>query len=494
VSPLASNKPLSRSRIAAWTEARVLYNGKRLARRTGRALSAGMRDHARLVPLPRSARLRAIMALNPYLYSNAYRYTSAEAGAILKGYTREEVKAAFADDAFYRNLYLNLWEYEQGETVLESYPCDVSLPIADLCNARCTFCTSWLEGRRMLKLAELDAFEEVIRRAAIVGLAGHGEPLAHPQLPEILDRLEAWLDPRAEGYVITNGVYLARYRDRLLAARIKSFGISLNAATAATHDTVMGLGDGTFEEVIETIRGLAVLRERARRRDIALIISMVLTADNVAEAADFVRLGAALGVDKIQLKTLAGAGGAVPGLNYHLLPPTRHPDYARHKAEAIAAIAASRVTVQADPASWDTPVFPEEVARRFAADPPPTISRRAALQDAAVRAHYDAQDKLGAPSRGELIENVEDADGTNPYGRAPRFACRAPYHHLYVNDFSYNMSPCCYMGRVPGHKPVIYDGTGDFFTAWNSPAMVALRARLRDGPLFDMCTKCPGAW
>jgi pyruvate-formate lyase-activating enzyme len=471
----------------AWTEARVLHNVMRGARRAGRALSALLRDHGRLSPLPRAVRLRAIMALN------AYRYTNVEAGAIVKGYTRDEVRAAFARDPFYRNLFLNLWEYEHGETVLESYPCDVSLPIADICNARCTFCTSWLEGKRMLRLAELDAFEDVIRHAAVIGLAGHGEPLVHPELSAILDRLAAWLDPRAQCYVITNGVHLARYRDRLLAARVKSFGISLNAATAATHDTVMGLGAGAFGEVLESIRALVALRD-AGHRSVAVTISMVLTADNIAEAAAFVRLGASLGVDKIQLKTLAGAGGIVPGLNYHLLPPYRHPDYPRHKAEAVAAIAASPVLVTADPASWDTKVFPEEVERRFAADPPRVVSRREALADPVVRAHYEAQDKLGERSRGELIEAVDDRDGTNPYGRAPRFACRAPYHHLYINDFSYNMSPCCYMGRVPGHKPIICDGSGDFFTAWNSPAMVSLRARLRDGPLYDMCTKCPGAW
>jgi len=432
-------------------------------------------------------RLRAIMALN------AYRYTNVEAGAIVKGYTRDEVRAAFARDELYRNLFLNLWEYEHGETVLQSYPYDVSLPIADICNARCTFCTSWLEGRRMLKLAELDAFEDVIRHAAVIGLAGHGEPLVHPELPAILDRLAAWLDPRAQCYVITNGVHLARHRDRLLAARVKSFGISLNAATAATHDVVMGLGTGAFDEVLESIRALVALRDSGRR-SIAVTISMVLTADNIAEVAAFVRLGLALGVDKIQLKTLAGAGGIVPGLNYELLPPFRHPDYSRHKAEALAAIAASPVPVTADPTSWDTKVFPEEVERRLAAVPPRVISRREALADPVVRAHYDAQDKHGAPTRGEFIAAIDDRDGVDPYGRKPRFACRAPYHHLYINDFSYNMSPCCYMGRVPGHRPLIYDGSGDFFNAWNSPAMVSLRARLRDGPLYDMCTKCPEAW
>jgi hypothetical protein len=74
----------------------------------------------------------------------------------------------------------------------------------------------------------------------------------------------------------------------------------------------------------------------------------------------------------------------------------------------------------------------------------------------------------------------------------PPFACRAPYGYLYLNDFSFNLSPCCYLTNVPGAEPAIFDGT--FMTAWNSEALVTLRRRLRDGPLFNMCTKCPGTY
>lgn len=87
------------------------------------------------------------------------------------------------------NFVLNLWEWAHGKSSLESLPWNVSLPISDVCNARCSFCTSWLEGRKQLTLDQLETFEPVLRTAVYVGLIGHGEPLSHPRLGEIADRL-----------------------------------------------------------------------------------------------------------------------------------------------------------------------------------------------------------------------------------------------------------------------------------------------------------------
>ncbi len=453
------------------------------------ALARWLQQGSGWLPLPNIWRLRAIV------YCHHLLLPDTELGPLLATYERDEVQRAFGHDPWYCNRFLNLWEYERGATVLETYPCDISLPIADVCNARCTFCTSWLEGTRMLGLSELDAFEPVLRHAHVVGLAGHGEPLSHPELPSILDRLSKWIDFRGAAYVITNGVYLDRYIVRLIAARVRSYAISLNAVTGSTHETVMGLPTGSFDLILAAVRRLVAIRdEPGKVPRLHVSISLVLTKQNMHEVADFVRLGNELNVDEIQLKTLAGVHGRIVGLNYHDLPPYDHPDYKHHKAEALAAIAESRVPVKADAASWDTRIFPADVEAEFIAKPPLATPRSEAMADREVRAHYAAQEKFNTPTRGAMIEEIDDRDGDNPYSRMPRFNCRAPYYFLYINDFSYNMSPCCYMGRVPGHESTIYDGSYDFFEAWNSPAMVGLRARLRDGPLFRMCERCPGVY
>ena len=39
-------------------------------------------------------------------------------------------------------------------------------------------------------------------------------------------------------------------------------------------------------------------------------------------------------------------------------------------------------------------------------------------------------------------------------GREPRFACKAVYYNLYINEFFYRVNPCCYMVNVPGYDEV----------------------------------------
>jgi hypothetical protein len=95
-----------------------------------------------------------------------------------------------------------------------------------------------------------------------------------------------------------------------------------------------------------------------------------------------------------------------------------------------------------------------------------------------------------------VIHNARDPleDGTNPMNRQPRFACNAVYHNLYINEFFYRMPPCCYMTRVPGFDEIRFDHGVNFMDVWNAPAFVELRRRLREGPLYSACRRCPAEW
>ena len=85
-------------------------------------------------------------------------------------------------------------------------------------------------------------------------------------------------------------------------------------------------------------------------------------------------------------------------------------------------------------------------------------------------------------------------DGLNPLSRVPRFACKAIYYNLYINEMFFRINPCCYMQAVPGFDEVWFDDSVPFMEAWNSEAFVELRARLHDGPLFAACRRCPEKW
>lgn len=564
--------------------------------------------------------------------------------AAVRRVSRPELEVLFGGDPWLLNLAISIWEYVTGQGRLTSYPWNITIPIADLCNARCTFCTSWLDGRELISLEQIDALEPVFRHAVFAGLVGHGEPLAHPKLDQIINRLTHFLDPRASLYTITNGFLINRLFDKLTGLNLLSYSISLNAASAATHDEVMGLGADGFDTVIGGICRLIALRDTAKP-DLRVYITMVVTAQNMHEVADFVRLGNELGVTEIWIRSLLPQGSLIPGLNYHLLSPTLNPDFERHREEAVDAIAASKVPVQADPSAWSAEILPEALRDQITKNPPPLIGREEARGDRQLRARnehlYRADNELfrgrrrndsgsvitvsdqgvqfatpvpayayafGLPisdrfgvleddetgsldvdvavERGKIgvgmldvaanafldrkfldagfngrlsfelpvgkrceliVENGEseagsssgvmrrasvmrhqmggravgsDAapvlssrfepippsslriynaldsleDGLNPLGRVPRFACKAVYYNLYINEMFFRVNPCCYMQIVPGFEEVRFDGAGEFLDSWNSPAFIALRERLRDGPLFAACRRCPEKW
>ena len=414
----------------------------------------------------------------------------------LQSATLDEVLALFPDDRLLSNFVLNLWEWGHGRTTLQSLPWNVSLPISDLCNARCSFCTSWFDGRHQLTLEQLETFEPVLRTAVYVGLIGHGEPLSHPRLGEIADRLSDYLDRRAASYTITNGVYLAKWFDRLDQLRLKSLSCSLNAATEQTHQEVMGLGAGEFPRIVENLRALAA--GQVTKKPIDVTITLVVTQQNIHEIPAFIELGNEIEATSMYVRTLLPQPGPVAGLNYHVLPPYLHPDFEALRANAAAAMKASAVPVIGDPDTWGNPVFPAEVAGRLDVAPPALIPRSDVIRDREARAQSAVYyESVGRTLRGEptadpiLADNLHD--GSNPLNRHAPFRCRAVYNNLYVNELFFRVSPCCYLTNTPGYDEVRLKDI-DLTGAWNSPAFVELRHRLAEGPLFGACQRCPENW
>jgi len=416
----------------------------------------------------------------------------------LKALSLAQVRSFFPGDAWATNFLVNVWEYVHGVDELTSYPWNISLPVADVCNARCTFCTSWLEGREILDLQQLDRFTSVLQNAMYVGLVGHGEPMAHPQFDTLCTKLASVLDPRAQCYTITNGVFLEKWRNHLEAINLRSYSISLNAATPETHHAVMGLGLDAFPKIVRSLEHLVDLRDY-KGLGLQIYITLVVTRQNIHEIPDLIELGNRLNVTAVWLRTLLPQAGLLAGLNYHVLPPYLHPEFQRLRQEAQEAIAASRVDIQADPDVWGNKLFSPQTEQLIEIHPPSMISREEALRSSAVRATaarlYSQPVTKGqplAPDRQAVTDSLED--GLNPMNRVPRFACKAVYYNLYINEFFFRLNPCCYMYQIPGFEDIRFDGSYDFFEAWNSPAMVELRRRLTDGPLFGACKRCPERW
>lgn len=351
--------------------------------------------------------------------------------------TVEEINALAGNDRWLRNFLMNLWEFGNGADVLTSYPWNISLPIADICNARCIFCTSWFEGKALVKLSQVENFADVIANSIYIGLVGHGEPMAHPQFDKICEIIERHMDPRATAYTITNGMFLKKWGPLLDRINLRSVSVSLNAATAATHEEMMGLGADAFFEIVEGIRNLT--SKGLTSKDRMVSITMVVTQQNIHEIPAFIALGEALNVNQVWLRSLLPQARLTPGLNYHLLPPSLHPDYADLRRKAVNAIALSKVPVQADPSLWDAEVFAPSLKDEIRRNPPRLVTRADTLRDKALRRqsndHYqiDRAQLRGSPLKDADFTRVSFLDGraqvetrTIPWSYAVRFAIALP--------------------------------------------------------------------
>jgi MoaA/NifB/PqqE/SkfB family radical SAM enzyme len=398
----------------------------------------------------------------------------------LKAVPRQALDALFAGDRLEDNYLLNCWEYANGAITLESLPWHIHLPIADSCNARCEFCTSWLTHGYFMKPEALDRLSEVLATARVVALCGYGEPLANPDFGAIVTALERYVDKRCHTVLFTNGALLERWVDRLLDLNVGTVDISLNAATAGMHDAVMGLGPKSFDRVLAGIRVLAD-RAAQRQRNVSIDVTFVVTSTSLPETAAFIRLANELPVRAVYLRTLQrmSESEAFGPLNYFSLPPYLRDDFERHRQEAIEAIAASRITIYASPESWDVPVFPPDIDAKVRAGGIPVRSR---AEIGKTRFDYSAP-KPAPPS--------DIAPDFNPFGRRPRFNCSYPYQYLLLNRQTQQfLTPCCFMNVVPTMDPIMLEDL-PFRAVWNGPQFTHIRRTLVEGPLIANCRVCP---
>jgi hypothetical protein len=390
------------------------------------------------------------------------------------------------NDPWVMNMLRGQWELATGQILVESYPIDVVLPIADFCNARCKFCTSWLEGMSYLKPSQIERFTPLLKHAHFFGFQGHGEPLLNPRFDEVFDLIMARLDVRCLTYIITNGRLLGQKLDRLLAGGLTGYHISLNAANASTHQKVMGLGEGAFEEILDGIRRLIAAKHSARRRfDVNL--SLVLTKENLAEAPSFIDLGNELGADTIFIKSLAPVGAVSVDDPYMALSPaydSRLPDVLEKIRARIPGSNAKIV--------W----FPEIYGNQTVWPKP---SNNISVETSAVRANHLSDGILQKDTRrvrylaqgcGE-IEDDPVTDGPDPWNRQTPYRCAFPYVNFMCTNLTFQLFPCCYMTRISGAAPMVFGEDTEFFSLWNSPAYQRLRRHLRDGPLLAPCKTCP---
>jgi MoaA/NifB/PqqE/SkfB family radical SAM enzyme len=180
------------------------------------------------------------------------------------------------------------------------------------CNLRCQMCDlpqrhAAHEAAGQHELTTEELFEIIDDFAAIgtsgVGLTG-GEPFLRRDLYELIARIK---QRGMLAQLNTNGWFLSDERCRkLLQSGVDAVSVSVDGASAETHDRLRGLA-GSFERAMEGVSRLLEVR-KATKSDTTVVVVFVISRQNFREVPDFVERALGMGVDHVSFMPFADLG------------------------------------------------------------------------------------------------------------------------------------------------------------------------------------------
>ena len=207
----------------------------------------------------------------------------------------------------------------------QNRPSRVYLDVTTACQLRCRHCCT-SSGVRLEDELTTDEIFDVIDQVHRMGISSlvlsGGEPLLRPGLSTIIERARGL---GLEVTLLTNGLLIDERRARRLVAQGVRVKISLDGASAQTHDFLRGAG--TFARTCEVLGGLL----RAGARD--LTVHYTVHRRSFLELAELPELLARLGVPNLVIGTIKPSGRA--RVNADLLIPPRMVPYVHQRVNAI---------------------------------------------------------------------------------------------------------------------------------------------------------------
>ncbi len=174
------------------------------------------------------------------------------------------------------------------------FPELISLEIASSCNLSCIHCPPHLKAFknsvRKFGIMELDLFERLMTEIDSYGerrIALHkdGEPLLHPKIINILERVKKHRNHKV--YITTNAHPLKQnVSEAILANQVDVLNFSIGAASKEFYEKVRG---NNFTKVIENIEQFLILRSNSswKPRVIVQIINLPEYPEMEKEIKDF---------------------------------------------------------------------------------------------------------------------------------------------------------------------------------------------------------------
>lgn len=363
-------------------------------------------------------------------------------------YTKEKIKSIGTKDEWLMNCALNAYEYATHATDVLSWPIDIILPITERCNARCLFCKYCPHENWFMPVEDIEFYDVLLKKVKNFGFSAYGEPLLHPDFSTLAQLVKSRIDPRATTYLVTNGSQLNQHLDTV-KRYCNSVSVSLNAATAKTHEKVMHL-DNKFEQIIEAIEDLIIYRDYYDAKFIVQL-SFVVIKDNIHEIPNFIKLAQRLRANKIYFNNLNIATETElnsKGLtkdHYKALSPTNAKHFDILSAKAIKALDEARIEVQADPSGWHTTSLCGE----------------------------------------DHEKNVFNGISCN-------LNCSYLYQRLMITDKNRTIRTCCFLESPPGYNKIFFKNPLKFHQYWNHDGLKAMRKAFVSGNLPVICRHCTG--
>lgn len=180
-----------------------------------------------------------------------------------------------------------------------------TLMVTYRCNLHCSMCDMPLKASQHLREGQQEfdtnRFKGIIREFAQLGIPGIGFTGGEPLLRE--DIFELMAETKRHGLIShlnTNGWLLGDTQAQsIINAGVDSVNISLDGATAGTHDRIRQK-EGSFNRALQAVERLVRLK-KYQGSQIRIKTVAVIDETNIDEVPQMLVLGCELGIDCIEL-------------------------------------------------------------------------------------------------------------------------------------------------------------------------------------------------
>jgi MoaA/NifB/PqqE/SkfB family radical SAM enzyme len=194
-------------------------------------------------------------------------------------------------------------DVQQGKVELSAGPTRISFANSRTCNIDCVMCGGryFREDRTLVEKATREV-KALLPGLKEVLLTGHGDPFARQDTRDFLLALDPAAYPGLRINLLTNGLLLPRYWDRIKHLNFGYIDVSVDAATKGTYEKIRS--GGRWEELQRALETLHGDRDSCRHMN----INMTVMRDNFREVPLFVEMAARYGFSA-SLSSIRGRWG-----------------------------------------------------------------------------------------------------------------------------------------------------------------------------------------